>query len=86
MDRIKGALHLFITNGHRMGVLLGKRVESAAIKLFGANQQALNDATDIESTAHKVTNHLMHHFSMLRDLKQESVHPGGFCRRYPKTG
>ena len=66
-------------------MIYGKRLETAAAKVFTGNPGFLQQPFD-DIIANKFTNHILHHFAMLRYVKQESDEPGSWTRRFPRTG
>ena len=69
MERIHSVMQRFITAGHVTGVLLTKRLEQAVCQLLVLHPEYTETPKAAEVVGHKLTNHLMFHFTMLRDLK-----------------
>lgn len=59
-----------------------RRLETACETVLTTGEGSVEDGADITDLAHKVTDHLMHHFTMLRNVRDEAVSPGNFCRRF----
>eukprot|EP00969_Alexandrium_andersonii_P286313 12657275-Alexandrium_andersonii.AAC.1 len=63
----------------------GERFELAAEGLFSNGPQMM-ESTDPCLVASLLTNHTMHHLTMLRTMHLESSGPSSWSRRFPKSG
>ena len=67
------------------GVVNGTRLEQACHKVIAGNQELVEGPLQA-SLASKVTNHIMAHFAMLRNVLHEEQASANDGRRYPKSG